>query len=551
MLRTLYLKTVRDRWLAAVIATAALFLIAWMGLAAHSGLGSDGTDFIAAMPRAYLTLFGIVPDAGTAGLMLSSMFNFIGPFVIAGIAVSMGAAAIAGEEASGTMNLLATVPRSRSRLLRSKTAAILTITVGISVMSWVSYLAAVAITGADAGSLNLAAATIQLAAVAILYGALALALGCWTGNRALASGVSVAFIVVSFLGAGLLPLFDGWADWAKIFPWYYIGGSQPLASGVDWVQMMGVVSIAIASFGVAQWGLNRRDLQSGGARAPLVERLRADPHLARFAGLLAGTGSARGIAARAFTDLRALLTIASVGVIFMGLVMGPLFNAIPASLQDVVASMPEAILAMVGFADYSTATGWYYGEFLSILAPVAVAVVAISGGVALAREEANRTIGVLLGTPTSRSRVAWGKVLGLVLGSLTVGLATSVGISLGNLAGALGIDYGHIATTGILLAGLGMVLGAAAFVGGAASGKTSFALGAGIGVAVLGWGANAFLPINPDLANWAKASPFYYLLADNPFEVGMNWGHLGVLVGTAAGLVLIGVAAYRSRDLRG
>lgn len=551
MLRTLYLKTVRDRWLAAVIAAGSLFLIAWMGLAAYSGLGSDGTDFVSAMPPAYLALFGIAPDTGTAGLMLSSMFNFIGPFVIAGLAVSMGAVAIAGEEASGTMNLLATVPHSRSRLLRSKAAAILTITLGISVLSLVLYRAAIAITGADAGSLNLAAATVHLAAVAVLYGAFALAIGCWTGNRALASAVSVASIVVSFFGAGLLPLFDGWASGAKVFPWYYIGGSQPLANGVDWAQVAGVLAVAVALFAVALWGVNRRDLQSGEGRAPLLERLRSDPRLARVAGLLAGNGSSRGIASKAFTDLRALLTIASVGVISMGLVMGPLFTVIPASLQEVVASMPEAILAMVGFADYSTATGWYYGEFLSILAPVAVAVVAISGGVALAREEADRTIGVLLGTPTSRTRVAWGKALGLVLGALAVGFATIVGISLGNLVGSLGMDYGRIAATGLLLAGLGMVLGAAAFLGAAATGRTQFALGTGIGVAVLGWGANSFLPVNPDLANWAKASPFYYVLGENPLDAGMNWAHLGLLAGGAAVLVSIGMMTYRRRDLRG
>ncbi|WP_062211007.1 ABC transporter permease subunit [Demequina oxidasica] len=551
MLRSLYLKTVRDRWVSALIGVGSLFLIAWMVLAVYGGLDSEAIDVFESLPPAYLSLIGIPADSGSAGLAMSMLFNFIGPFVIAGIAVSMGAAAIAGEEREGTMNLLATVPRSRSRILRSKTAGVLTIVVGITLISWLSYLAAIAITGSDTGSLNLFAATVQVGAVAILYGAVALAIGAWTGNQALASGVAVAFIVVSFLGAGLLPLIDGWADWAKIFPWYYISGSQPLNNGVDWTQVAGLLGIAIILFVLAWWGFNRRDLQSGGARAPMLERLRSNPHLAKAFALLSGSGSVRSIASRAFTDLRALMVIAGFGVLFMGFVVGVMFPSISDSVGGLVDSMPESVLAMVGFADFSTATGWYFGEMLTILAPLAVSVVAISAGVALAGEEKNRTIGVLLGTPTSRNKVTRGKVLAVILGSVVVGFATFAGIALGNLAASLDMSYWNIAAAGLLLAGLGMVLGAAAFLGGALTGKTSVALGSGVGLAVLGWGMNSFLPINPDLANWAKISPFYYYSGENPLEEGMNWGHMGVLVAIAAVLTLIGVLAYNRRDLRG
>ncbi len=551
MLRTVYLKSIRDRWLGASIAVGSLFLVAWMGLWAYADSDDAVGEYMASLPDAYTSLLGVPQDSGTAGLMLANMFNFLGPFVLCGIAVSMGAQAFAGEERDGTMNLLATVPRSRSRLLASKTLAATTIIVAASVLSFASYVLAAAISGSDAGSLNLAAAAVHLGAVTLAYGAFALAVGALTGNRGLASGAGTGLIVVSFLASGLLPMIEGWAGIAKIFPWYYIGGAQPLINGVNWTQVVVLVAIAGALAGLAWWGVNHRDLRSADTSGSLLDRLRDNPYLERSLALLAGSGSSRGLVSKALSDSRAVLTIAA-GGLFMVLVMqGLMFPTIQDSLGGLVEALPEAMMAMVGFADFTTATGWYFGEGLSITAPIAVAVVAIGAGAALAGEEKRRTVSVVLGTPTSRARFAWSKAAAMAVGSVIVGAAVAAGIAVGNLIVGLGLDYGNILAAGALTAGLGAVLGGAAFFAGALTGRSVIATGFGTGVAVLGWGINAFIPVNPDLASWAKVSPFYYYATPNPLEAGLTLSHLGVLLGVAAVLVAAGVLAYGRRDLNG
>ncbi|GIG53869.1 ABC transporter permease subunit [Demequina activiva] len=551
MLRTVYLKSLRDRWLGASIGVASLFAIAWMGMWAYAGMGDEATDFIASMPEAYLSLLGITPDGGVAGLMLSNMFNFLGPFVIAGIGVSIAAAAIAGEEANGTMNVLGAMPRSRSRLLGSKTLALATVLVGAGALGSLSYVAAASLAGTPLGSLDLAAATVHMLAVCLVFAAVALALGAWTGNRGLASGAAVALIVVSFLMSGLLPLFEGLEDWAKASPWYWISGPQPMVNGVDWPAVAVLLLVTLALGTLAWWGLNRRDLGSGAVRTPLVERLKGDPRIGRAVSLLAGRGSTRGIAAKALSDLRPVLLIAAGFLAFQATVLGPMFSAISGDIGGVVDAMPEAILAMVGFADFSTPEGWYYGEVMSIVGPVAVAVVAINAGAALAREERSRTASVLLTLPVSRTAVALRMSVAIVAGSLIVGVALVAGIAAGNAIAGLGMDVGHIAAAALLLAGLGTLLGAVAFVAGGLTGRHDVAVGAGTGVAILGWGINSFVPVNPDLADWARVSPFYYYSTPNPLVDGMTWWHLGLLVGVGALLVAVGVVAYRARDLRG
>ncbi|SEJ63618.1 ABC transporter permease subunit [Demequina mangrovi] len=551
MLQTLYLKTVRDRWLGALIGVASLWLVAVFGMWAYAGIGDDAVAFFDEMPEFYSSLIGISGDAGVTGLMMSMMFNFLGPFVVAGIAISMGAAAIAGEEREGTMNVLTTAPRSRSRLFTSKTLAVLSIGVAVNVLAWLGYLGITVMFGESVTGVNVGAATLHVLVVSMLYGAVALAIGAATGQQQLASGIATAFLVVSFLASGLLPMFEGWEDVAKIFPWHYINASAPLTNGVDWGQMAVLLAITVALVLVGWAALIRRDLRSGEGRLPLVARLQEDERVAKVLTMLQGRQSTRGMTGMALSDSRALVAIAGGGMFFMMTVMGPLFNAVSDFVGDFASAFPDSIMAMVGFADYSRPEGWYHGEGLSILAPVAIAVPVIAAGAALAREEQRRTISVLLTSPVSRSTVAWRRAAAMLVVSFAVSALIAAGIALGNWIGGLGMSYANIAATGVLLAGLGAVLGAAAFAAGAFTGVPRIAIGAGTGVAIVGWALTAFAAVNDALEPLAHASPFYYVTWEFPLDNGLYWYQPVVLFGASAVLLALGVAGYRARDLKG
>jgi ABC-2 type transport system permease protein len=302
---------------------------------------------------------------------------------------------------------------------------------------------------------------------------------------------------------------------------------------------------------VAWWRLNGRDLREGEPRAHFVDRLRSDPRLTAVISRLSGTGATGGIGAKALSDVRALAIVAGGGIFVLLVVMGPMFTAMVDSLAGIVSAMPEALLAMVGFADYSTAQGWYHGEGLSVTGPIAIAVVTISAGLGLVREERNRTIGLLHTAPISRAAVAWRKAGAMVVLAGLMGVLIFAGLSLGNLIAGLSMDYGNIAAASVLSAGLGCVLGAVAFAVGAVWGRTSVALGVAISVALLGWGINSFVAVNASLEPFARVSPFYYYSNNFPLVNGMDWGHALVLFAAAAVLVAIGVFGYQRRDLRG
>lgn len=550
MLRSLYLKSIRDSWLAISVGVLALFLITWMGLWAYSGVDEADT-YLAQMPDEAVSMLGITRESGTTGLMFSTMFGFLTPFVFAGLALSMGASAIAGEERDGTMNVLTSAPRSRGRLLSSKTLAALTLLLLGGLANWGASVAAAGLAGADAGSLDLGAATVHVVAVALVYGAVALALGAGTGNRALASGTATGFVVVSFLAAGLMPLFEGWQNAAKIFPWYYINGSQPLVNGIDWGEVAALTGIALAFALVGWWGLARRDLRAGAAHSSLLARMAANPRVAGVLARLQGKGSARGVVAKALSDRRTVTVIATGSLFLLLVALGPMFNALGSTLGDVVASMPDALLAMIGYADYSTATGWYHGEALSIYAPLVFCVVTIGAGAALAGEEKRRTIGVLLSAPISRLSIASRKLAAMVILGVIAGGVMFMGIAIGNAIPSLGMNVASIASAAALITALGLAIGAAAFAIGGATGSSAAASWGGTGVAVVAWGLNTFVGVNPDLEGLAKVSPFYWALHTHPLDNGMDWTGFAVLIAEAAVLAAVGLWAYRSRDLRG
>ncbi|WP_084075285.1 ABC transporter permease subunit [Demequina sp. NBRC 110052] len=551
MLATLYLKSVRDRWLGALIGSASLAAVALLSMWAYSGIGDEVVQFFDQMPEFYTTALGLSSDGGVASLMLSMMLNFLGPFVIAGIAVSIGAAAIAGEERTGTVNILATVPRSRRRVLWSKTAALLSIMVGVAVLSWAAYAFSVVVFGEDLSSVNIAAASVHVLAVALLFGALALLLSAATGQQALASGAATGLLILSFLISGIVPLIDGWQDWAKISPWYYINDGEPLANGVQWGPVLVILAIAVAMIGASFALLDARDLKSGEGRLPLLERLVADPRVSKATALLRGRSSARGILGISLSDGRAVLTVAGGGLFMMLLFLGVLFNAINDFVGEFVDVFPDSIMAMVGYADYTTPEGWYTGEALSIVAPVAIAVVTITMGASLAVEERTRRASVLFANPVSRSSVAWRKFAAMLVMSAAVGVLAFGGMALGNLLGGLGMDWGNIAGASLLLTLLGTTLGAVAFAAGAATGSPAVAQGAAIGYAIVGWAVASYAGFATALETWAKLSAFHYYATPTPLEHGLSWANVGVLATATLVLGAVGVMLHRSRDLKG
>lgn len=550
MLANVFTKTVRDRWKGMVIGAVTLAIMLVFGMSMYRDLDlSVYTD----LPEAFRSLIGITEDTDAAGLAYGAIYSSYGALTVAALALAMGSASIAGEEREGTIGLLLANPKSRTRVLASKAASLVLLTaVGILIL-WGAGLAAPELLGVNVGGMHIGALMAHMFVNALFYGFLAMAVGAWTGNRGLASGVTAGVMVVSFLAAGILPIVEGLESAAKVFPWYYYESTRPVLNGLD-AGHLGVLAAAVVLLAaVAVVGVNRRDLKSQTVGVTLLDRLRANPATRKVAERLAGSTRVSRISVKTVSDHQGLVVVTAVIMLWMGVVVGPMYNSISDALAGFTDTFPEAVLAVFGAAggDISTPEGWLQVEIFGLMAPICVMVATIViGARALAGEEARRTMGLLLANPIRRARVVLEKAAAMLLGAVAVGCAIFAGVAVGSLIGGLGVSMAGLAATSLLATLLGLVFGGVALALSAATGREKVALFGAAGLALVFHLLNAFLPLSEGVAGYAKISPSYYYLTGDPLTNGMAWSHGGLLAGLAAVLVACSVVLFDRRDLR-
>ena len=549
MLSNIFTKTIRDRWLGTAIAAASLALMLLFAMAIYRDIN---LDFYTELPESLRAILGIPPGADIAGLAIGELFVSYGAWILAGLAIAAGSASIAGEESKGTIGLLLGNPKSRTNVLVSK-AASMVLLIGLAVASlWGSTYLVAGVLNVEFAGMDVGALSLHLGVNAIFYGFIAMAIGAWTGNRGTAVGATAGLMFVSIFAVGLLPFVEGWENVARAFPWYYFNSSEPLLNGINWGHMA-VLFAGYAIFtAVAIVGINRRDLKGQNTGVTLLDRLRSNPMTKKVANRLAGSARVSRIWIKTLSDHQGLLIVTGyIMFLVMGILIGPIYNWLPAEIFDMLDQIPEALLAAFGGGDMSTPEGWYQIETFGLMAPIALMVVTIAVGArALAGEEERRTMGLLLANPIKRSKIVIEKTWAMVACAITVGFATFAGVWLGSLLGGLGMDAGNIAATCLLVTLLGLVFGALALALSAATGRTKVAIFGSIGAAIFFYMATSFLPLSENTANYVKWSPYYYYLSSDPLLTGMDWGHGAILAGLMFGLILLSVILFQRRDLR-
>lgn len=552
MLATIYTKSIRDRWQGAVVGAAIVGVFTVFGLAVYADLEDVIAKMLDSMPRPFLSVLRVSQESTTTAYIVGQMLNLIAPLILSGLAISIGAAAVAGEERDGTIGVLLGNPRSRTTLVVSKMAGLVTTVVIAGFVLWGGVTLAATTFGNDIGTIHIGAAVLHVAALAVFFGALANFIGSWSGRAAVANGFSSGLLIVSFLAAGLLPLVQGFEEWARVFPWYYFNSSQPVNFGADWTHLGVLIGAAAVLFGVAIVGVNRRDLRSGTASGTLMLRLRENPRVGRLVERAAGRAQVSNITVMTVNENRVVASVASAVIFYVSLLVGPMYNGLSDVLGELTAALPDGLLAMIGFADMSTPEGWYAAEMYSLVVPAAIGAVTVMMGTrALAGEEEAHTMGVLMANPVSRSRLVIEKVTALWVMAVVLGAATVLGVLAGSLLGGLGLSPVNVVAASAQGVALAIFLGMVALTGGAATGKPRVAIYAGAGVGFAGLVANMFLPVNEALAGWARLSPFYYYLDNQPLINGLSWTNVAVLGGASVVLAGLSIYLFERRDLQG
>ncbi|WP_328773038.1 ABC transporter permease subunit [Streptomyces sp. NBC_00286] len=240
-------------------------LVGWMLGTAAVGMMYASTypaqkDNTASLPQALRESLHI--DATAAGYLQASVFGVILPLLAMIYGATTGSRAVAGEEDSGQLDLLLAHPVTRTRLALQRFGALVTGAVAVSVLVWLALLAI-----RDSAELTsitpveLLAQCLNLALLAVVFGALALGLGAAFGRRTVVLAGTAAIGVLAYTAHTFAAQLG--VDWlASLSPFHHYIGGQPLRNGFQWADAgtLAATAAGLVTLGTLRFG--RRDINT-------------------------------------------------------------------------------------------------------------------------------------------------------------------------------------------------------------------------------------------------------------------------------------------------
>jgi ABC-2 type transport system permease protein len=226
--------------------------------------GIEGlAEIIASYPPELMAFFGdmaaIVTPAGYLDIYYFSYMTLI----IGIFAIGAGAGLLVGDEEKGILDLVLAHPISRTALFWGRLLGLVTATIIILLIGWLSWAIPAGGTGLNVTRVQLLQPFLPLLAVLLLFAALALLLSMLLPSARLAGMVTGALLVANFLLDALAQLNEELESVVRLTPLYYYQGGSAI-HGIEWEWLAGLLLVA-ALLAVAAWALfQRRDIRVGG-----------------------------------------------------------------------------------------------------------------------------------------------------------------------------------------------------------------------------------------------------------------------------------------------
>jgi ABC-2 type transport system permease protein len=253
---------------------------------------------------------------------------------------------------------------------------------------------------------------------------------------------------------------------------------------------------------------------------------------------------------KAIADRLLLTAIVGLGVGAMGLAMGPIYLALEDVLAEMLSQFPESIMAMAGGADMATAAGYYTGEMYSIVVPFAVMfLAATSAARAFGGEMEAGTIGLVMSTPTRRTRLASEKAVAMVIHVVLAASLIGLLVWVGSAVSGVDLKAGNIFAISLLLTLLSVFVGGVSMAVSIVSGRGVLAILAGMLVAIAMYAWSSFVPMADAIADLAWLSPWHHYIGTDPLSSGIDWASAVLLTMLALAPMVIGVYLFKRRDI--
>jgi ABC-2 type transport system permease protein len=510
-------------------------------------------SFLDDFPPELMAMFGIDPDVYLtgAGYLQAQLFSFIAPIILITFAVGFGVSATAGEERSGTMDMLLSLPLTRRSIILQKATAMILLAGILSIAIAVTLIVLDPVVGLKLSIGGIAAVTIGLWLLGITFGGVAMSIGAFTGSPSTAGGLAGFLAILAWLVTSFSAIFDWLEIPSKLSPFsWYLDGLPLLngfSSGQIWLAIAGGGAIVLAAVLFA-----KRDIATEKAIVPgKAARVRETRNLPVRSTWLLGS-----VFGKTVWDRRRTIWYWAVGLASMMLLTfaaWPTLSRDAQALEGLVNSMPKEVLAMFGVTDpgaLATPQGFVSSRTYGSVGPIVVIVFAITAMTAfVAREESSGQLDLLLSNPLKRGAVIPGKTAGVTSLLGVIVLFLIVVAFAGNAIWNLEFDPVAVIAANVGLGLLGLCFWGIAVALWSLLGSSGPAVGITSAIVVAAFFMNGLGAIVNGLAFMRYLSPFYWYLGDTvPLAKGFTFGYLALGVVAILGSA-VATKRFSSRDL--
>ena len=241
---------------------AALLAVAYPTVRGNSELDKTFANLPPGV-EALLGLSGGNPLSSPSGYLNSQFFANILPVMLLVFGIGSGAAAIAGDESAGTLELLLANPISRVRVALARLGALAAMLSALAAVCAIALIVLAPSTGLNRGlsSAHIVAATVAATLTAFTFAGVAFAVGAATGRRGTALALAAGLAVAGYLLEGLAPQVNVLHPTGAVNPWHWLLSADPLRHGLTWHTWLLPLASVTAFTVISMPRLARRDLR--------------------------------------------------------------------------------------------------------------------------------------------------------------------------------------------------------------------------------------------------------------------------------------------------
>jgi ABC-2 type transport system permease protein len=209
------------------------------------------------------------------GMSLGTFPDWVGsiliiflPLVAAIYAVINGTGTLAAEEEDGRMEMIVSLPLPRWQIVTAKALAFMLATIimflVVAVVSAIVFQSIENQIETDLSALDLFYAVISAWPLVFAVGMIAMFLAAFAPSRRIAAMISAAILTVSYFGSNLAASTKVLEPFEPFFLFTYLNGSgQAVSEGQQAGDLLILILVGLAAFGLAIFFFQRRDLTVG------------------------------------------------------------------------------------------------------------------------------------------------------------------------------------------------------------------------------------------------------------------------------------------------